>query len=237
MKKDFATSLTGWAFIFAAGMLWGGWVLMPRHVGAFFEPEDFAAIYAHLYVWLWMFRVHLFGMVVTVLALVALGAVLAESPARILAWPGIAVATAGLIVGAVGAAFYYHFGVWGSLQMSGKAEGSIQSFVDSLRISTEYVTCLVRFGRVFSGLGLLVLALGLLKWNVFPSWIGLSAAAIGVASMAVTMFFPDHLSLYLPIFHCKALWLLATGIQTLRSGIVVTTSPGQLHVMADRSFE
>jgi len=225
VQKDFATSLTGWSFLSAALMLWGGWVLMPRHVGAFFEPDDFAAIYAHLHLWLWMFRVHLFGMVVTSLALVALGAIVAETPARVMVWPGVAVATAGLIVGAVGAAFYYHFGVWGSLQMSGKDEGSIQSFVDSLRISTEYVTCLVRFGRVFSGLGLLVLALGLLKWKVFPSWIGLSAAAIGVASMAVTMLLPDHLSLYLPIFHCRALWLLATGIHTLRSGISLFPAP------------
>ena len=193
VQKDFATSLTGWSFLSAALMLWGGWVLMPRHVDAFFEPDDFAAIHAHLHLWLWLFRVHLFGMIVAVLALVALGAILAETPARVLVWPGVAVATAGLIVGAVGAAFYYHFGVWGSLQMSGKDVGTIQSFVDSLRISTEYVTCLVRFGRVFSGLGLLVLALGLLKWKVFPSWIGLSAAAIGVASMAVTMLLPDQL--------------------------------------------
>ena len=220
MNMDFSTRVTGCMFIAAAMLLWGGWVLLPWHVDAFFQPRDFSAIYEQLHLWLWMFRVHLFGMITAVLALVALGAVLAETPARVLVWPGVAVAAAGLVVGAVGAAFYYHFGVWGSLAMSDKPPDSVQSFVDSLRISTEYVTCLVRFGRVFSGLGLLVLALGLVKWNIFPIWISLLAAGIGVASMAVTMFFPDNLSWYLPIFHCKTLWLLIAGVRTLRCGIV-----------------
>jgi hypothetical protein len=47
--------------------------------------------------------------------------------------------------------------------MHGKSADAVLSFVNSLQIITEYVTGLVRFGRVFTGLGLLVLALGLLK--------------------------------------------------------------------------
>lgn len=219
MRRDFATSVTGWFFILAAAMSWGGWLLMPHHVGAFFEAADFGAIYPHLYVWLWMFRVHLFGVITTVLALTALGAVLAESPARVLVWPGVAVATSGLIVGAVGAAFYYHFGVWGSMQMNGKSPEAVGSFIDSLRVGTEYVTCLVRFGRVFSGLGLLVLACGLLKWKQLPAWIGGSAAALGATAMGLTMGFPDHLSWYLPVFHLNALWFAAVGCVILRRGV------------------
>ena len=219
MRRDFSTSLTGWFFILAAAMSWGGWVLMPHHVGTFFGADDFGAIYQHLYVWLWMFRVHLFGMIATVLALTALGAVLAESPARVLVWPGMAVTTSGLIVGAVGAAFYYHFGVWGSIEMNGKSPEAVGNFLDSLRVGTEYVTCLVRFGRVFSGLGLLVLACGLLKWRLLPAWIGGSAAALGVTAMGLTMGFPDHLSWYLPVFHLSSLWLAATGYVILRSGV------------------
>jgi hypothetical protein len=46
MKRDFAINLTGWLFIVAALMFWGGWMLMPIHIGVFFKPEDFPSIYA-----------------------------------------------------------------------------------------------------------------------------------------------------------------------------------------------
>ena len=55
----------------------------------FFQSDDFPAIGAHLQLWLWIYRVHLFGMVVSALALVALSALVANQPAaRILVWPG-----------------------------------------------------------------------------------------------------------------------------------------------------
>ena len=162
-----------------------------------------------------MYRFHLFGMVATVLALVALGSLLSQSAARIVVWPGIAVAGAGFLISAVAAAFYYHFGAWGSVDMVGKPADMIRAFVDSLRVSTEYVTCLVRFGRVFSGLGLLILGLGLLKWKILPMWIALSAVGVGLAAMALTI----DLELYSPLFHLQAGWLAATGLVALWSGI------------------
>src|SRR6516165_6326883 len=103
MLRDFTTDVTGWFFLAGALMLWGGWVLLPRRVGMFFQRDDFPAIGARLQVWLWLFRVHLFGVVVSALALMALGA--NQPVVRILVWPGAAVAVAGLIVGAVGSAF------------------------------------------------------------------------------------------------------------------------------------
>jgi hypothetical protein len=221
VKPDFAGKVTGCLFLAAALMLWVGWLLSPHHIGMLFGPGDFAAIGAHLHLWLWLFRVHIFGMVTAVLALIALAALLAESPARVLVWPGAAVASAGWIVGAVGAAFYYHFGVYGAIQMTGKSPAEVQAFVDSLLVSTEYVTCLVRFGRVFSGLGLLVLAVGLMKWQVVPVWLGASAAVIGTAAMAITMILPDNWPVYTPVFHLQALWLAAAGMIVLRYGICI----------------
>jgi len=37
--RDFSTAVIGWLFILAALMLWFGWVLLPVHIGAFFESE------------------------------------------------------------------------------------------------------------------------------------------------------------------------------------------------------
>ena len=68
----------------------------------------------------------------------------------------------------------------------------------------------------------MLLGVGLLKWNVLPSWAGAVAAFIGLAAMAITMGLPDDLDLYLPIFHLQALWLAAVGFETLRSGLRIS---------------
>ncbi len=196
-------------------MLWLGWVIMPVHIGAYFEPGDFAAIHEHLQVWIWLYRIHLFGYVIAAMAVVALAAVSTEADVRVLIFPGAAVAMAGLIVGALGAAFYYHHGAWGALEMSRQSFQGVPEHIAALRIDTEYVTCLVRFARVFFGFGLVVLAAGLLRWGILPKAIAGAAALLGVAGMALTMAFPDELTWYVPVFHLNCLWLLTTGLVVL----------------------
>lgn len=219
MTQNESTRITGWAFVASAVLFWLGWMLLPVKIGTFFQTSDFAAVHDQFRLWIWLFRFHLFGAVMAVSALVALGAVLTDSPARILVWPGVAVAVIGLMVGACADAFYYHFGAWGALDMHEKPPEAVAAFVASLEVSSEYVSCLVRFGRVFGGFGMLVLGCGLLKWKVLPNFIGGVAAVIGLAAMALTMGLPDDLHFYLPVFHLHALWLLTVGVITLRSGI------------------
>ncbi len=166
-----------------------------------------------------MFRIHLFGMIFAVISLSALAAVVTETPSRVLVWPAAAVGSAGMLVSAVAAAFYYHFGAWGAIDMNGQSARALLAFVDSLRLDTEYVTCLVRFGRVFSGLGLLILSLAILKWSLFPKWSGVWAALVGLAAVALTMGLPDNLDLYIPVFHLTAAWFAVTGIVAVRTGI------------------
>ena len=230
MNRDFASRFTGGAFIAAALMLWLGWFLLPVRVGTFFTPGIFAGIRGHLHFWLWMYRIHLFGMIVTVIALFALAALVADSESRVLIWPGAAVASSGMIVGALAAAFYYHHGVWGALSGAGRTPEEAQAFVDALRVDTEYITCLVRFGRVFGGLGLVVLAWGLSRYRLLPAWNGVSAGIIGLTAMALTMSLPDRLSLYQPIFHLLVLWMLATGAVIFRTGVNLAHAASQTPV-------
>ena len=117
---DYSQKFTGDSFLAAAVMVWGGWMLLPVKLGMYFEVGDFAQIHEQLYFWIWTYRVHLFGMIFTAIALVALAAWLAASPARVVIWPGAAVATSGLIVSALAAAFYYHHGAWGALSQADK---------------------------------------------------------------------------------------------------------------------
>jgi hypothetical protein len=226
LRSDFSHRFTGSLFLAAAIMLWLGWMLLPVKIGPFFEPDVFPRIDLQLRLWLWIYRVHLFGYVVTMMAFVALGALLVESRARVVVWPGIAVASAGMVVGALAAAFYYHHGVWGARQTAGKSAAEVQAFIDALRVDTEYVTCLVRFGRVFSGLGLVVIASGSCLATVLPRWLDGFAALIGLSAMAVTMGLPDRLELYEPIFHALAVWLTLAGIVILRGGARVDSMPG-----------
>lgn len=219
MKRDFSTAATAWLFLLGGGMLWLGWVLLPTQIGAFFQSGDFAAIHEHWRLWIWMFRVHLFGYLMALMALVALASLLTESEARILAWPGVAVASTGLLVGALGGAFYYHHGALGALDMAGRSQAALAAHVEALRIDTEYVTCLVRFSRVFFGLGQVVLALALLKWNVLPRPIAGGGALLGLMAIILTMGLPDAWEYYTPIFHLNALWLVSIGVVAGRVGL------------------
>ena len=57
------------------------------------------------------------------------------------------------------------------------------------------------------------------KWSIMPSVVGWMAVAIGLAAMGLTMLLPDHMSLYMPVFHALSLWLLLVGIVLLRTGL------------------
>ena len=52
------------------------------------------------------------------------------------------------------AAYYYNYGAWGVGQTAGKSPSEIQEFLDGTLFTNQYVTCFVRFGRIFSGVGL-----------------------------------------------------------------------------------
>jgi hypothetical protein len=149
----------------------------------------------------------------------ALAAILTDSESRVVVWPGATVAVIGLATACLAAAFYYHHGAWGALQTAGFSLEKLRGHVDALYLQTEYITCLVRFGRVFFGLGLVVLSVGLIKWRILPIAFGAGAVLLGVAAMAVTMAFPDNLEFYAPIFHLNSLWLLATGLVILKFGL------------------
>jgi hypothetical protein len=212
MHENFPRRFTAGAFVAAAVMLWLGWMLLPVKLGTFLEPDDFVKIGEQLHLWLWLYRVHLFGMVMTAVAVVALGALVADRPARVMVWPGAAIVAAGMIVGAVGGAFYYHHGVWGAIHLADASADEVAAFIETIRFDTEYITCLTRFSRVFSGLGLVLVGAGLLYAGAVPKWVGGFAVLIGLAAMTITMGWPDQLDWYQPVFHALAAWLLATGV-------------------------
>ncbi|NHF59666.1 hypothetical protein FK220_009960 [Flavobacteriaceae bacterium TP-CH-4] len=219
MKKDFETKFTGWAFIAAALMLWGGWLLSPHHVGEYLVASDFVAINEQLWTWIWMYRIHIFGWVIMAIAMFALASITFKKPYRVLITPGAGMVVVGSITLAIASAFYYNFGAWGVGNTIGKSAAEVQEFMNNILYTNQYVTCFVRFGRVFSGVGLVLLGLGLVKWKIVSVWLGWFTALLGLAAMAIVMGIPDNFEIYKPLFHMKAIWLAVMGVSIVRLGV------------------
>lgn len=205
-------AVAGWAFVAGAIMIWAGRMPRPARIGAFFKTDDFGKVRDKFSLWIWLYRLQMFGYIVAVMAFVALGALFAGTSASVITWPGVAVAAAGLLVTTLANAFYYHFGAWGAMETAGKSDRDLSAYVDSLRVITHYMTCWTRFGRVFFGLGITVLAIGLLIANSLPLWLPISLGILGLAPMLLTMAFPDNLEYFEPLFHLHIAWFLAAGI-------------------------
>ncbi len=219
MNQDFSTKFTGWSFLAAVAMMWGGWMLIPIPVGPYVEAEHFPVVSENRYLFVWAFRFYFFGVVFFVVALVALAALISNSLARVIIWPGAAVAAGGAFAYALGSAFYYHHGYWGSLELEGQSAEAVATYIEATRFDSKYVTCFVRFGRLFSGLGVLLVSVGIMKWHPVPTWLGCLGLFIGLAAIAIVMASGDAFWVYAPVFHLQAIWLTGLGISILRKGL------------------
>ena len=219
LKKDIETKFTAYFFLAAALMLWGGWILSPHHIGEYIVSSDFEPIGENIWLWIWMFRIHIFGWVTMAIAIFALITITARKPNRVILVPGAGMTIVGSFTIAIAMAFYYNFGAWGVGETSGNSPEEIAQFMESILYTNQYVTCFVRFGRIFSGVGFVLLGYGFLKWKLLPSWLSWFTVLLGLVVMSVILFIPEYYEHYKPLFHVKAAWLMIMGIVLLRSGI------------------
>jgi hypothetical protein len=219
MKKDFETKFTAWSFIIAAILLWFGWALSPHHIGEYIVADDFAAIGENVWFWIWMYRIHIFGWVTMGIAMFALVSISSRNPYRVLMLPGAGMVIIGTFTLAIAAAYFYNHGAWGVGQTAGKSPEEIKVFMNDLLFTNQYVTCFIRFGRIFSGVGLVLLGFAFVKWKMLSTWLGWFTAILGMTAMCVILFIPDNFEIYKPIFHVKVIWLVLMGEELLRKGL------------------
>lgn len=219
MIKNFGTKFTGWAFILAALLLWMGWVLSPHQVGEYFIASDFENIGKSVWYWIWMYRIHIFGWVTMAIAVFAFVSMTGKKPFGILMLPGAGMLIVGTFTIAIAAAYYYNYGAWGVGQTMGKSPSEIQEFLDGTLFTNQYVTCFVRFGRIFSGVGLILFGFGLLKWNILSKWLSWFTILLGLTAMGIILSIPDNFEIYKPVFHVKVVWLVTMGVFILLKGI------------------
>ena len=201
MKKDFETNFTGWTFIVAALLLLFGWILSPHHIGEYIVASDFTEIGKDVWFWIWMYRIHIFGWVTMGIALFAFVAITARKPYRVLILPGAGMIIIGTFTLAIAAAYFYNHGAWGVGKTANLSTEELQDFMNNLLFTNQYVTCFIRFGRIFSGVGLILLGAGFVKWKIITSWLGWFTIVLGLVAMCIILFIPENFEIYKPIFY------------------------------------
>lgn len=219
IQKNFETRFTGWAFIMAAILLWFGWALSPHHIGEYIVASDFEAIGESVWTWIWIYRIHIFGWITMGISLFALVAATARKPYRVVILPGAGMVIIGTFTLAIANAYFYNFGAWGVGETAGKTAMEIEVFIYDILYTNQFVTCFIRFGRVFSGVGLVLLGFAFIKWHMVSKLLGWFTALLGLAAMVVIMGIPDNFQIYKPLFHVKVVWLVAMGAVILKNGI------------------
>ena len=229
MKNDLETKFTGWAFIGAAALLWGGWMLLPHHIGEYFLPSDFEEVNKNLWFWIWMYRVHIFGWVGFSIAMFALISNITIKPYSPMVIAGGGVIIAGTFVLALSSAFYYGFGAWGVGQTLGKTSEEIQQFMDNIIFTNYYATCFTRFGRVFTGAGMALIGVVFIKWNILNTLLNWFTLVLGFVIMGVILLIPENFEPFKPVFHIEVLWMLIMGIVILKNGVNVPEANATKH--------
>jgi len=219
MKKDFETNFAGWLFVVAAILLWGSWALTTHHIGEYIVASDFEVIGEDVWYWIWMYRFHIFGWVTMAMAMMSFLSFTAKKPMRSVTLPGVGMVVVGTFTLAIAAAYFYNFGAWGVGKTIGKSPEDIQQFMDGILFTNQYVTCFIRFGRIFSGVGMVLLGYAFLKWKLFSPWLGWFTAILGVAAVGIILAISDNFDIYKPIFHLKVLWLILMGVTLLKQGV------------------
>lgn len=222
VKKDFETSFTGWFFIMAAVMLLAGFLLSPHQIEEYIVASDFEVIGQNLWYWIWMFRIFIFGWVIMGGAVMAFAYLTRRGSLGIVVLPGAGILTVGTFTMALAVAFYYSYGAWGVGMTEGKSPEEIQEFIDGVTIVNQYATCLVRFGKVFSGAGLVLMGFGLFKSKMMDAWVCIYTMLLGMAAMCIIMLIPDNFEIYKPLFYVKILWLIVMGVMLLKKGVNLT---------------
>jgi hypothetical protein len=181
-----------------------------------FQPADFDTISAHHAIWILSYQVMVFGLFVRLAGLVALGSLHSHTLARTVVWPGVAIALAATVINGISAGYYMHMGFWGAEQLQAASDAARNTFLDTIRPGSELMICLERMAKMFFSLGLTVLGVGFALGRVVPRWLGIAAAAIGMAGMMTLFALPLSHTVFIPFDIAIAVWLVLLGGLTSR---------------------
>jgi hypothetical protein len=212
------TRFTGFALVLGGILPVVGMAIRPLLVeqNFNFQPADFATISAHHGIWILSYQVMVFGLFVRLAGLVALGSLHSHTLARTVVWPGVAITLAATVVNGISAGYYMHMGFWGAEQLLAAGDAARNTFLDNIRPGSELMICLERMAKMFFSLGLTVFGVGLALGRIVPRWLGIAAAAIGMAGMMTLFAMPLSHTVFIPFDIAIAVWLVVLGGLTSR---------------------
>jgi hypothetical protein len=181
-----------------------------------FQLADFETITAHHAIWIISYQVMVFGLFVRLAGLVALGTLHTHTLARTVVWPGVAIALVAIVINGISAGYYMHMGFWGAEQLQSATDAAKGAFLDNIRPGSELMICLERMAKMFFGLGLTVLGVGLALGNVAHRWFGIVGAVIGMAGMMALFAMPSSRTVFIPFDVAIATWLAMLGAWVTR---------------------
>lgn len=181
-----------------------------------FQAADFDVVAANRGIWILSYQIMVFGLFVRMAGLVALGSLHTHTIARTVVWPGVAITMAAIVINGISAGYYMHMGFWGAEQLRGATDAVRGAFLENIRPGSELIICLERMAKMFFGLGLAVLGVGLALGRITHRWVGIAGATIGFAGMMALFAMPYSRTVFIPFDVAIAIWLLVLGYLVTR---------------------
>ena len=109
-QSTFNLRFTGILLMMGAVMLNLGFLLRPVALQDSFDLPSFIQAHEHEGIWIWSFRILVFGLFMEIMGLTALKSLVRQSEANTVIGPGIVVSNFALLVAALAEGYYMHMG-------------------------------------------------------------------------------------------------------------------------------
>ncbi|MBK9107939.1 MAG: hypothetical protein IPM92_06035 [Saprospiraceae bacterium] len=195
-QSSFNLRFTATLFIMAALLITGGYLMQPGAIQEDINLNSLAIAHENQTLFIWSFRVLVFGNFMAIMALVSLGSLMRMSSIHPIIQAGIFVCCLALLVGSISEAYFMDMGAWGGWKVTTLAQALQESFVNSMEVTYQWVSCFRRMSYMFFCLGLIPIGLAITRDASFPKALGYFAMAFGAIGIAVMLIDDSETSFY-----------------------------------------
>ena len=195
-NSKFNYRFTAVLLFLSAIMVNAGYLMRPVQLQDAFNLASLLTAHDNQTLFIWSFRVLVFGVFLGIMGLFSLGSLLRISPSHPIINPGIIVCCLALFVGTTAEAYFMHMGAWAGWKASTLAAAEQEPFVKTLEVTYEWVLCLRRMGYMFFCLGFLPMGIGILRDTFLPKGLGYFAIIFGAAGITIMLIWDSSTACY-----------------------------------------
>lgn len=183
----FNRRFTAFLFAMSAILITAGYFMLPVPIQDAFNLESLLKAHDNQTLFIWSFRVIVFGNFMGIMGLVALGALMKSLEVYPIMKAGLFVCCLALLVGSIAEAYFMDMGAWGGWKASTLEAAQQTVFVDSLEVTYQWVNCFRRMGYMFFCLGFIPMGLAIVRDSFILKGLGYFAMAFGAIGIAVML--------------------------------------------------